>query len=62
MGTNYWYEVFTSHDIHGTETIETFDTLLEAEQYVAENCAQHLCIDKWKLNEQGVNEKVTLSN
>ena len=60
MEKNYWYEVFTSHDVHGTETIETFDTLPEAEQYVADNSEQDLWIDKWKLNEQGENEKVML--
>ena len=60
METNYWYEVFTSCEIHGTETIKTFDTLLEAEQFVAENPEQDLWIDKWTITEYGENLKVTI--
>lgn len=60
MDKVYWFEVFTSTENDGTETIETFDTLPEAEQYVSDNCEQDLWIDKWTLNEQGGNEKVTL--
>lgn len=60
METNYWYEVFTSNDIHGTETIETFDTLPEAEQYVADNPEQNLWIDKWTITEYGETLKVII--
>ena len=49
-----WYEVAVSYKMgHGTETIETFDTLKEAKEY-AENCdalerdyVDFLFIDKW---------------
>ena len=37
MDKVYWFEVFTSTENDGTETIETFDTLPEAEQYVSDN-------------------------
>ncbi len=60
MEKNYWYEVFTSHDVHGTETIATFDTLSEAEQYVADNPEQDLLIDKWTITEYGENLKVII--
>jgi hypothetical protein len=56
----YWFEVFTSTEEEGTETIETFDTLCSAEQYVSDNCEQDLYIDKWTMNEQGENVKVNL--
>jgi hypothetical protein len=58
MEEKYWFEVFTSTE-DGTETVENFDSLEEAEQYVAEHCEQDLWIDKWKLGENG-NEKVAL--
>ena len=57
--SNYWYEVFTTNDVDGTQTIQTFDTQIEAQQYVSNNPDQSLQIDKWKLNEQGINEKVS---
>lgn len=57
--SNYWYEVFTTNDLGETQTIQTFDTQIEAQQYVSNNPDQNLQIDKWKLNEQGINEKVS---
>jgi|Laugrespbdmm15dd_1035085.scaffolds.fasta_scaffold40706_2 hypothetical protein len=59
MEEKIWFEVFTSTEEDGTETVETFDTLDEAEQYVAEHSEQDLWIDKWKLGENG-NEKITI--
>lgn len=61
MKANYWYEIFTSNDVDGTQTIQIFDTQIEAQQYVSNNPEQNLRIDKWKLNEQGISEKVSSS-
>ena len=61
MKANYWYEIFTSNDVDGTQTIQIFDTQIEAQQYVSNNPEQNLRIDKWKLNEQGISEKVSFS-
>jgi ElaB/YqjD/DUF883 family membrane-anchored ribosome-binding protein len=55
-----WFEVFTSTEEDGTETIESFDTLAEADDYVAKNPEQNLFIDKWRTNKQGENEKVKI--
>jgi hypothetical protein len=59
MEEKIWFEVFTSTEEDGTETVDSFDSIEEAEQYVAEHCEQDLWIDKWKLGENG-NEKVAL--
>ncbi len=52
-----WFEIFWFIDnefINGTETIETFDTLEEAETYVEKNKQRgELYIDEWESNEDG---------
>ena len=55
----FWYEVFgfvDNEEINGTETIETFDTLKEAEKYVDKHIGLRLFIDKWQMNKDGSGE------
>ncbi len=47
-----WYEVFISDDVEGTRTIESFDTLSEAEifrnDYVSRHKGVKVFIDYWE--------------
>jgi len=55
----FWFEVFTSDENESTETIATFDSLKEAEQYVADHSEQDLWIDKWQyIDGQNVKLKI----
>ena len=56
MNVIKWYEVFGFVDnipTNGTITIETFDTLKEAEDYVNKHNTEDLYIDTWEMNEDG---------
>lgn len=54
MSKNYWYEVYTYENKSvGTITLESFDTLGDAQRYVAENKDKELFIDEWEMNEDG---------
>lgn len=54
-----WFEVFEENCDEGTETVETFDTLEEADQYLSDNCTRDLYIDKWEFID-GENVKVDM--
>lgn len=51
MDGTVWYEVFISDDIEGTRTIESFDTLEEAESFRDDYKTTHegveVFIDSW---------------
>lgn len=54
MPKYYWYEVYTfAGQSVGTKTIDSFDTLSEAQTYVSEHSAEELFIDEWEMNEDG---------
>jgi hypothetical protein len=48
----YWFEVFEETE-DGTETIETFDTEVEALNYIEEHADKKLYHDVWQMNSDG---------
>lgn len=54
----HWFEIFTSDDEDGTETIHSVDIEQEAIDYIAERPNDKLQYDKWTMNEDGTPGKV----
>lgn len=55
METKTWYEVYCYDGSRkGTKTLESFDTLGDAQRYVADRPSQDLYIDKWETTPEGV--------
>ena len=54
MPKNYWYEVYCfMTNKTGTETLETFETLGDAQQFINSNSNRDLYVDEWEMNEDG---------
>jgi len=51
-----WWEVYSSSEEEGTETIETFDTEQEAIDFIGDN--QELDYDKWTVGADGTNVRI----
>jgi len=53
-----WFEVYTSDEEEGTETIASFDEEQQAKDYIKANPEMNLDYDKWFSNSKtGENEK-----
>lgn len=60
MSKFFWYEVFTYNQSKpGTSTIETFDTLSEAQEFINEHQDMELFVDEWQMNSDGSGMLVT---
>lgn len=60
MTKTTWFEVYEFVDndiINGTQTIEQFDSIEEADKFISEeqckNNERKLFIDEWEMNEDG---------
>lgn len=52
MESKIHYEVYTSTEEGGTETIAVFEVLEEAEQFISDNADKDLWVDMWRDNEK----------
>lgn len=60
MPKYFWYEVYAyNQNKPGTSTIDTFDTLCEAQEYIKEHQEQELFVDEWQMNSDGSGMLIT---
>jgi hypothetical protein len=59
MKVETWFEIYTSSEEEGTETVHSCDTIEEVNLYLLENKEEELFYDKWESTPNG-NKRIEL--
>jgi hypothetical protein len=59
MTQETWFEIYTSSEEEGTETVHSCDTIEEVNVYLLENKDEELFYDKWESTPSG-NKRIEL--